>query len=212
MCLMTRPRGLNNRLCPKCKAIAPHRTLYVRTTIDGKIKWFRLFWACTGCSSLNHVVVPKYTLASVPPTLPSAFVASIVDTLRGGPLDFDELILRLRKHCAGVRHVFNPDVTLAMEYLKGHGIVTEQIEDLTERNLSEIRARTAGSTRLGFCPVEEGSETRVRSLITMYSQRWPQTNAHGNPASHREYSAYGVLCLSCLYYRLDVGLTSKPQS
>ena len=184
----------------------------MRTTVDGKIKWFRMFWACTGCSSLNHVVVPKYTIVFAPATLPSAFVASIVDALRGGPSDFDELILRLRKHCAGVRHVFNPDVTLAMEYLKSHGIVTEQTEDVTEKNLADIRARTAGSTHLGLCPVEGGSETKVRSLITMYSQRWPQTDAQGNPASHREYSAYGVLCLSCLYHRLDVGLSAKPQS
>ena len=117
-------RGLRTRLCPKCQEITPHRTLYVRSTSNGKRRWFQLFWACAKCGSLNHIVLPAYRLERASSQLPSALAVAVVNALEEGPLDFDELITSLRRrHPAGVRHVFNSEVALAIEFLKGQGVV-----------------------------------------------------------------------------------------
>src|SRR2546425_13148610 len=90
-------RGLRTRLCPKCGELTPHRTLYVKTNTGGRSKWFQLFWACTMCGSLNHIVLPIYRLERVSFHLPSVLAIAVVNALEEGQLDLDELIVNLRK-------------------------------------------------------------------------------------------------------------------
>src|SRR3989475_11512165 len=100
-------RGLRTRLCPKCEEVTPHRTLYVKTDTGGRSKWFQLFWSCTKCGSLNHIVLPIYRLKRVSSHLPSDLAIAVVGALEDRPLDLDELIVNLRKRkIPGVRHIF----------------------------------------------------------------------------------------------------------
>ncbi len=209
---MAKFRGLRTKLCPNCGRIAAHKTLYVKTESGGRSKWFRLFWACTACNALNHVVLPTYKLESVPSELPSPFVTSIVNAMKDGPLNFDELIQSLRRHCEGVRHVFNPDVALAFEYLKRHGIVTEEIDDLTERILAELRARSSESRHLGPCPAEMNQGVVRKSLVSVYSQGWVDFEGgdKGTPARRKRFAPVGALCLQCGYHNIDPRLIAKP--
>ena len=89
-------RGLRTRLCLKCTEVTPHRTLYARTAEDGKRRWVQLFWACTKCGSLNHVVLPRYTLARAGFVI-SALSTSVVDALEKGPQDLIDLFACLRR-------------------------------------------------------------------------------------------------------------------
>jgi hypothetical protein len=81
-------RGLRTRLYPKCNETTPHRTLFMRTTNNGKRKWLQLFWSCTKCASLNHVVLHAYRLERASFPLPSALTVAVVNSLEEGPLDF----------------------------------------------------------------------------------------------------------------------------
>ncbi|MDG7011588.1 MAG: hypothetical protein JRN11_05975 [Nitrososphaerota archaeon] len=187
-------RGLRTRLCPKCQETTPHRTLYVRAKSDGKRRWFQLFWACAKCASLNHIVLPAYRLERASSQLPSALAVAVVNALEEEPLDFDELITSLRRrHPADIRHIFNSEVALAVEFLKGQGIVTEESRDCTEKQLAVLRGRSEESNHLGTCPVEA-----KRALISLYAQRQEGT------ARETRLVPVGVLCLRCPYQRINL--------
>ncbi len=72
-------RGLRTRLCPKCRKVTPHRTLYAKIDTGGRCRWFQLYWICTICQSLNPVVLPCYKLLTAPPSLPSALANNVVE-------------------------------------------------------------------------------------------------------------------------------------
>jgi RNase P subunit RPR2 len=74
-------RGLRTRLCPECKEVTAHRTLYVKTASGGRAKWFQLFWACAKCGSLNHIVLPAYRLERASTPLPTALATEVVNAL-----------------------------------------------------------------------------------------------------------------------------------
>jgi hypothetical protein len=196
---MDNVRGLRTRLCPKCDEITPHRTLYVRTTTSDRRRWLQLFWACTKCESLNHILLPAYRLewASSPP--PSALAVAIVNALEEGPLDFDQLMMSLRRRrVAGVRHIFNSEVALAIEFLKGRDVVAEENRDWTEKALESLRAQSVGSKRLGVCPVEFGLDLPSRSLVSLYAQK------RKGEAQGMTLVPAGVLCLHCQYHRINL--------
>ena len=74
-------RGLRTRLCAKCGELTSHRTLYVKTDTGGRSKWFQLFWACTKCGSLNHIVLPIYRLELVSSHRPSVLAIAVINAL-----------------------------------------------------------------------------------------------------------------------------------
>ena len=187
-------RGLRTRLCPKCQEITPHRTLYVRAKSKGKRRWFQVFWACAKCGSLNHIVLPAYRLERAPTPLPSALAVAVVSALDEEPLDFNELIMSLRqRHPADIRHIFNSEVALAIEFLKGQGVVTEERRDCAEKLLDVLRGQSAESNHLGVCPVDA-----VRALISVYAQR------QGGTTGETRLVPVGVFCLRCPYHRVNL--------
>jgi hypothetical protein len=185
-------RGLRTRPCPKCQEVTPHRTLYVRATSNGKRRWFQLFWSCSKCGSLNHIVLPAYRLERASSPLPSALAVAVVNALEEGPLDFDELVMSLRRRqSVDIRHVFNSEVTLAVEFLKGRGVVAEESRDCTEELLDVLRGRSGESKHLGTCPMEA-----KRALISLYAQR------QGGTAHEMRLVTVGVFCLHCSYHQV----------
>jgi hypothetical protein len=167
--------------------------------VDGRLKWLQIFWACTRCNSPNHILLPAYRLESAAVPLPSSLTIGIVNTLCGGPLDLDELIMTLRKdRPRGVSHIFNSEVLLALEFLKGQGVVKEEPSDRTARVLELLRTRSGGTGRLGVCPRKSFHHNAgSRSLVSLYAQRSKEfTNS-------TKLESVGVLCRSCLYVRLD---------
>ena len=208
---MSKFLGLRTRLCPNCREIVAHKTLYVKTETNGKSRWPRIFWACTHCNALNHVILPAYRLESVPPELPSPLVTGVVEALRERPLDFDVLIQTLRGHCPGVRHVFNSEVALALEFLEGRGIVAKQAEDVTERTMGVLRAKSVAANRLGLCPAEAERGSIQRGVVSVYAQHRQVAKAgEGNHVGRLKLSPVGVLCIRCGYRRLDPALVAKP--
>ncbi len=198
-------RGLRTRLCPKCKEMTPHRTLYVKTSAAGRTRWFQLFWACEKCGSLNHIVLPSYTLERASSQLPTALATGIVNVLQEGPLDRDELIVLLRKgQMPGVRHVFNSDVAMVLEFLKGRGVVAEEPSDRTVRVLNALRDRSTESTRLEPCPVEHSQGIERRGLVSLYLQR------RAASARGMRLTPVGVLCPSCQYCRMEMWRYVSP--
>ena len=124
-------RGLRTRLCAKCGELTSHRTLYVKTDTGGRSRWFQLFWTCTKCGSLNHIVLPIYRLERVSSHLPSVLAIAVVNALEEGPLDFDEMIVNLRKrHIPGIHHIFNSEVGMALEFLKSRQVVEQESGDM----------------------------------------------------------------------------------
>jgi len=193
---MENARGLRTRLCPSCKEITPHRTLYVKARSGGKTRWFQLFWACEKCGSLNHIVLPNYTLQRASSPLPTALATGVVNALQEGPLDVDELIMRLRKRqMPGVRHVFNSDVAMVLEFLKGRGVVAEERKDRTARVLEALTESSTKSGRLGPCPAELAKGIERRGLVSVYAQR-------RDPSRRTRLNVVGVLCPSCQYHRI----------
>ena len=187
-------RGLRTRLCPNCSETTPHRTLYARAASNGKRRWFQLFWGCTKCGSLNHIVLPAYRLERASSSLPSALAVAVVNALEGGPLDFDELVMTLRRgRPAGIRHIFNSEVALALEFLKGRGAVAEGSRDCTEKVLDALQGQAAESNHLGICPAEG-----ERALVSLYAQK------QGGTARGKRLVPAGVFCLRCKYQRIDV--------
>lgn len=204
--------GLRTRLCPNCREITAHKTLYVKTETNSKSRWLRIFWACTGCNALNHVVLPTYRLESVPSELPSPLVTCVVEALKERSQDLDELIQSLRGHCPGVRHVFNSEVVLVLEYLKGRGVVAEQKDDVTERTLAELRARATLSSRLGHCPEEAKRGIVTKCLVSVYAQRRLEEKVGDRETrtSQLKLAPVGVLCIRCGYRSIDPSLIAKP--
>jgi len=179
--------------------MTPHRTLYVKTSAAGRTRWFQLFWTCEKCGSLNHIVLPSYRLERASSQLPTALATGVVNALQEGPLDLDELIMKLRKRqMPGVRHVFNSDVAMVLEYLKGRGVVAEEPRDRTGRVLDAMRDRPRGPTRLAHCPVEVDQGAERRPLVSVYAQRW-SASLQGS-----RLLPVGVLCLNCQYHRIEI--------
>ena len=199
------------RLCPNCGKIQQHKTLYVKTELNGKSKWLRIFWACTACNSLNHVVLPIYRLASVPSESPSPLVACVVNALKQGPRSLDQVVQALRGNCPGVRHVFTSEVRLALEYLKGRRIVTEWMEDLTERTIAEVRTKPASSNHLGPCPAEADRGVVMKGLVSVYAQHRQAMGGGDEPTrtGRLRFTPVGVLCISCGYHRIDSALVAS---
>jgi len=178
--------------------MTPHRTLYVKTSAAGRTKWFQLFWACEKCGSLNHIVLPSYKLERVSSQLPTALAVGVVNALEEGPLDLDELIMRLRKRqMPGVPHVFNSDVAIVLEFLKGRGVAAEEPRDRTALVLEALRDKSTESTRLGPCPTELSLGIERGGLVSLYAQTW---NAS---FKGRRLVPIGVLCPSCHYHRIE---------
>ena len=179
-------RGLKNRLCPRCSALTPHRTLYARTTAEGKRKWTGLFWACEKCRSLNHVVIPAYSLGRASTTLPSPLAVAVVMALAQGELDFNELVADLRRKQPPLPyHVFKTGIMLTLEFLRGHEVVVEKPRDCTERVLQVLRSR-----RFGVCPLES-----KRTLVSLYVQKQDVA------ASQPTFVSAGGYCTSCGYHQ-----------
>ena len=203
--------GLSARLCPKCRLREAHRTLYVKTESNGKPKWYRIFWACTKCGSLNHVILPIYRLEFIPLEPPSPLVVCAVETLQQGPKSRDELVQAMKGNCHGVRHVFTGEVRMALEYLQRRGIVTEQRDDLTERILAEIRARQVFSNHLKLCPAEAEKGVKKKGLVSVYAQHRLRVNEGDEPTrmGKLRLTPVGVLCVSCGHHRIDSALIAN---
>jgi hypothetical protein len=191
-------RGLRTRLCPGCKEMTPHRTLYVKAALGGRPRWFQLFWACAKCGSLNHIVLPSYRLERASSQLPTALATGVINTLVEGPLDLDELIMRLRKRqMPGVRHVFNSDVAMVLEFLKGRGVVAEEPRDRTARVLDTLRGRSTESMRFGLCPAELSQGIERRGMVSLYAQR------RAASSDGMRLTPVGVFCPACQYHRIE---------
>ena len=196
---MTEIRGLRTRFCRNCGSTTPHRTLYVKTETGGQSRWSQVFWACTDCDSLNRVVLPLYRLVSFPSELPSPLVALVVEALKAGPRDVDELLSDLRRRRdQQVRHISSLDVGMAIVYLKSRGVVAEETVDRTASIIDTLRARPWKSKHLSPCPAELEQGVVTKSLVSVYAQRQVS-------ATHlRRVGPVGVLCLSCLYCSIDL--------
>jgi hypothetical protein len=181
-------RGLKNRLCPRCRALTPHRTLYAKTESGGKAKWLQLFWACEACNSLNHVILSSYGTASPSPPLPSSLAEAVVGALRVHQLDFEELLEGLRREgVKGVPHLFNTDLVMVLEFLKRRGIVAEEVVDRTERTLETLKSAAGRSVHLGACPADRSSR-----LVSLYSKKL------------QKLVPVGVFCVSCGYHKIEL--------
>jgi hypothetical protein len=200
--------GLWTRLCPNCKVIQAHRTLYVKTESHGRSQWHRIFWACTACNSLNHVTLAVYRLEPVLLELPTPLSVCTVEALKQGPKSVDQLVQALRGNCQGVRHVFTSDVRMVLEYLKGRGKVVEEMEDFTDQTVAELRNRAASSNRLGQCPAEAERGIATKGLISVYAQRRQEVGGGDEPTrtGRLGFTPVGILCVSCGYHQIDVAL------
>ena len=194
-------RGLRTRLCPRCNEYTPNRTLYVKTRSGDRPRWLQTFWACERCGSMNHIILPAYRLerASIP--LPKGLALGVVDVLEeGGELDLDELIMKLRKRfIPGVRHVFNSEVGLALEFLKGVGVIAEGTQDRTEKVLDLLKARPAETYRMGPCPAESNHTTTKGALVSLYAQ-----TGEGSLGATR-LVPIGVFCPHCQINSVGTG-------
>ena len=178
--------GLKNRLCPSCRTRTPHRTIYARATVEGKRKWLQLFWVCTKCQSLNHVVVPAYSLTRPPPALSSLSNGMLLRALERGPLDRNQLLADLRRNKnRGTSHVFQSEVMMAIEDLRTSGVVAEAPRDVTEKAFGFMRGR-----RFGSCPRDA-----QRTLDPLYVRKRSANDG-------LRFVSAGVYCLGCGYQRL----------
>ena len=205
-------RGLWTRLCPTCAKVVSHRTLYVKTESNGRTRWLRIFWACTACSSLNHVTLPVYRLRPVRVELPTPLSVCTVEALKHGPKSVDQLVEALRGNCPGVRHVFRAEVGMVLEYLKTRGRVVEEMQDLTERAMAEFRNRRASSSHLGQCPAEAARGVVIRGVVSVYAQ-YRQRVAGGDEPTRTgrpSLAPVGFLCVSCGYHQIDQALIAIP--
>src|SRR2546422_4217798 len=97
-----------------------------------------------------------------------------------------------------VHHIFNSEVGMALEFLKGRRVVEEVSGDRTEKVLDALRARSTESKRLGPCPAELSQSIVGRTLVSLYAQR-STTSARG-----MRLVPVGVLCLHCQCHEIDM--------
>ena len=132
--------------------------------------------------------------------LPSALAVAVVNALEKGPLDIDELIMSLRqKRVLEVGHVFNSEVGLAVEFLKGRSVVAEEARDCTEKVLKAPTPRPPNQSTWGF--VQQNRILTFQgdpSFISLYAQK--QSGA----ARRMRLVPAGVFCLRCLHTRIDM--------
>jgi len=204
-------RGLWTRLCPRCAKVVNHRTLYIKTESNGRSRWLRIFWACTACESLNHVVLPVYRLEPVLVELPTPLSVCTVEELKQGPKGVDQLVQALRGNCPGVRHVFTSEVRLVLEYLKGRGKVTEEMKDFTDRAIAELRNRAASSSHLGQCPAEAAQGVATKGLVSVYAQHREKADDRDEPSrtGRSRLTPVGVLCVSCGCHQIDPAMIAN---
>lgn len=199
-------RGLRSRLCPRCNEIIPHRTLYVKTREGGRPRWLQIFWFCAKCHSLNHIVLPTYRHERAESPLPTSPALGIVNALNGRPQDLDELIMNLRRNRPqGVSHIFNSEVRLALEFLKGHGVVKEESSDRSVRVLELLQTKPRGPGRLGVCPQESIHGANQKSLVSLYAQQSKEAT------SATKLVSIGVFCPNCQYVSLDLDCRRRPK-
>ena len=203
--------GLCTRLCPTCAKVVAHRTLYIKTESKGRSRWLRIFWACTTCNSLNHVILPIYRLEPVAVELPTPLSVCTVDALKQGPMNVDQVVWALRGDCPEVHHIFTSEVKLVLEYLKGRGKVIEERVDLTKRTTAELRNREAASRHLGLCPDEAARGVVTKGLISVYAQHRQIEKGEDGPTrtGQQRFAPVGVFCVSCGYHRIDVSLMAN---
>jgi len=207
--------GLRTRLCPTCKEVTPHRTLYAKTECGGRTRWLPMFWACTKCNSLNHVTFPRYRLESASSKLPSTLTIAVVRALQETTLDFQELVANLRRReIEGVSHVFDSEVAMALEYLKGRGVVREEAGDRTAQTLGALRKQRAESRQLRPCPAEMAQGVARKGLISLYCQRWISITRGGQGRTSRERRLVpaGALCIHCGYAEVDSSLSGMASA
>jgi len=205
---MPKFRGLTTRLCPSCGRAEAHRTLYVKTESHYKSTWLRIFWACTTCNQLNHVIQPIYRLQFALMDSPSLLVSCVTDALNEKPLDLDELVQNLREHYANDFEILSSEVALALEYLKARGAVKEEGVDRTERTLATLRARSAWSSHLSPCPAEAKRGIVSRGLVSLYAQHRLQVEMLGERTrmGQLRLAPVGVYCIQCGFHHVDPDL------
>ena len=98
----------------------------------------------------------------------------------------------------GVPRIFNSDVLMALEFLKGRGVVAESSWDSTERLLGRLKAQSVGRGLLAICCAEFDSNVQMRSVITLYAQKQLPTSRGTRLVQ------VGAYCLNCGYQRIDV--------
>jgi len=87
---------------------------------------------------------------------------------------------------------------MALEFLKGRGVVEQVPGDRTEKVLDALRARLTESKRLGSCPAELNESVVGTTLVSLYAQR-STISARG-----MRLVPVGVLCLHCQYHQIDM--------
>ena len=196
--------GLRNRICANCSRMTHHRTLYVKTETGGRSSWFPVFWACTECKSLNHVILPCYRLVAIPAETPSTLVNGAVEVLKAGPMDVLQLLAELRRmRNQVVRHIFNSDVGMAVEYLKSQKAIVEEMVDRTALTIETLKARPSKSKHLGPCPAELEEGVVMKSLVSLYAQE-SSTRAQELGTRQMQLGPVGVLCLHCQYQHVNL--------
>jgi hypothetical protein len=203
---MAHLRGLTTRLCGNCGKMATHKTLYVKTESAGRSKWLRIFWVCLSCNAPNHVVVPRYMLETKPLSPPPAeLVEDVTLALECGPLDFDELMQNLRIGRKGICHTFNSDVRMALQYLTANRIVTEHKDDLTDRTITEVSAKSRKANHLKLCPDERSRGVETRGVVSLYAQRHTGMNTRpGTRIVKRWFAHVGLYCIQCGYLSIKL--------
>jgi hypothetical protein len=202
---MPKFRGLTTRFCPTCGSAEAHRTFYARTESGYKTTWLRIFWVCTKCNTLNHVIIPTFRLQSEIFGLPSTIAVAVTKALKEKPLDFDDLLKCLRDHHSNDLRVITSEVFWALEYLKARGAVKEEKVDLTERTLATLRARLAWSSHLSPCPAEAERGIVSRGLVSLYAQYRLQVGSWGERARTGQLRLVnvGVFCIRCGYHHVE---------
>ena len=177
-----------------------------KTRSGGRQRWLQTFWACERCGSLNHIVLPAYRLQQATLPLPRGLALGVVDALEeGGELDLDELIMKLRERSIpGVRHVFNSEVGLALEFLKGAGVIAEGTEDRTVKVLGLLRAMPAETSRTGHCPARSNHGITEGVLVSLYAQTGT------NPSGKTRLVPIGVFCPQCRFSSIGKGNHPGP--
>ncbi len=146
---------------------------------------------------------------------PSALANSVVEALKDGPLDLDELLRDLRRRrTTKSAHILDSDVAMVLAYLRYRGVIIEEAIDRTARTLEVLKARPSKSKHLGPCPPELKQGVVRRSLVSLYSQRLESVpgDRQGSSVRQRRLVPVGALCLRCQYHRIDPeGLMGRRQ-